>query len=213
MSLDVLRHPVRVRIVEACTDWGQLSPAEIVSLGLCADIESIRTKTPKQALANISYHCRKLEEFDFLTLVKERPVRGATEHFYEANIEAVFEDEEWSGMSEGERRDISRVVWQRLIAQVEGSMHQHTFDARTDRWLAWGPLELDEQGWEELMDEISETYVGINAIKRQAEARLAASGEVPMRATYALFGFESPRSRPTKPSEPETRSDERPPDA
>ncbi len=198
MSLGVLRHPVRVRIIEACTDWGRLSPAEIVSRELCSDVESVRDKTPKQALSHIAYHCRTLAAAGLLRLVDEQPVRGAMEHFYAANSEALFPTEEWQHFSEGERRDISRVMWQRFIAQVENAMQQHTFDARKDRWLAWGPLDLDEEGWTRLMASVSACYDQIEQIRTEAQARLAQSGEPPLRATYGVFGFESPpRRHPT----------------
>lgn len=193
--LDVLRFPIRVRIVEVLTDFGAMSPNEMLQEGLLADIDSVRSKTPKAALSHVAYHCRRLAAFGVLTITDERPVRGATEHFYEAGIEAAFEGEQWESMSEGARRDISRVMWQRFIAQVEGGMQQRTFDARKDRWLAWGPLDLDEEGWGELMEEISEAFVGIEAIRRRSEARLSESGCEPLRATYGLFGFESPKRR------------------
>ena len=192
MTLDALRHPVRVRIVEACTDWGTLSPVEMVNRGLCADIATLRAKTAKQQLSNIAYHCRELAKAGLLTMVSERQVRGATEHFYRANSEAVFDDDEWARLTDGERRDISRVMWQRYIAQVESAMHQHTFDAHTDRWLAWGPLTLDPQGWKELTAAVSACYDAIERIRRDAEARPTGPAARPMRATYGLFAFESP---------------------
>lgn len=198
---DVLRHPLRVRIIEACSDWGTLSPVEILNRGLCADVETVRGKTHKQALSHIAYHCRKLEEAGLLELVFERPVRGATEHFYRANAEAYFSDEEWGNLSSDERRDISRVMWQRFVAQVEGAMRGNSFDGRADRWLAWGPLDLDERGWKELIVSVASSYAEVEQIRRDARTRLSDSGEEPMRATYGLFAFESPRRKAPTPDD------------
>jgi hypothetical protein len=194
-SLDALRHPVRVRIIEACVEWGTLSPVEILNRRLCADVESVRGKTPKQALSHISYHCRRLEEAELLTLVSTRPVRGATEHFYRANEEAVFSDEEWSALGVTERAEISRVVWQRFIAQVESAMHRGTFDSREERTMAWGPLDLDGEGWEELAARAQDWYGEVEQIKRAAESRLEDSGEPSIRSTYGIFTFVSPARR------------------
>lgn len=191
-SFDVLRHPVRVRIIEACTDWGPLSPIEIVNRGLCSDLASVKGKTPKQQLSHIAYHCRKLTEAGLLTLIAEEPKRGATEHFYRANSEAFFSDDEWAALDPKERAEISRVMWQRYMAQVEGAMRAGTFDERSDRWLAWGPVELDERGWKEMMVALAGAFAEIDQIRREAHGRLKDSVDDPIRATYGLFGFQSP---------------------
>jgi hypothetical protein len=202
VPLDVLRQPIRIRLIEICTEWERISPSEIVALGLCADIDSMQGKSEKQALTNIAYHCRKLREFGFLELVSEEPTRGTAEHFYSANSIALFEGDDWEGRGEGERERISRVVWHRLIAQVEDSMGEGLFDARKDRWLAWGPLDLDQEGWEELMDELSKAYDGIEAIRQRAAVRLKEPGAASIRASYALLGFESPVRTPMKKNKP-----------
>ena len=44
MPLDVLRQPIRIRLIEICTEWERISPSEIVAQGLCADIESMQGK-------------------------------------------------------------------------------------------------------------------------------------------------------------------------
>jgi hypothetical protein len=196
-SLDALRHPLRVRIIEICTEWGPISPNEIVNRSLCADISSLKGKEPRTQLANISYHCRELEKAQLLTLEKERPVRGATEHFYSANSEAFFSDDEWAQLSKDEREEISPVMWQRFIAAVESAQRAGTFDARIDRMLGWGPLTLDEPGWTELASYMAGAFAGVDRIKGRSETRLTEPGAVPVRATYGLFCFEAPN-----PSEP-----------
>jgi hypothetical protein len=192
----VLRQPIRIRLIEICTEWERISPKEIVDLRLCADLESIKGKNPQQALTNVAYHCRKLAEFGFLEVVATEPVRGATRHYYSATTEALFEGDDWSGLDEAQRQTLTQVAWQRFKATVDDSIQQEVFNVRTDRWLAWGPLDLDQQGWDELMKEISGTFDGIERIRRRAEARLKRSGEAPMRAAYGLLGFESPEREP-----------------
>lgn len=192
-SLDALRHPIRVRIVEALTDWGRLSPSEIVNRSLCADVATMRGKTPKQQLSIISYHCRQLEKIGLVTVVHERRVRGATQHFYEANVDAYFSDEQWAALNEDQRHAISQVVWQRFIAQVEHSMQRELFDRRSERWMTWGPLDLDERGWRDFIDCLREAFANVERIREEAGERLTVSDAPPIRATYGLLGFESPR--------------------
>jgi len=188
-----LAHPSRVRIIEVVTEWGELSPTEIVTRSLCDDLEGIRgKKSHKAKVSHINYHCLKLEEAGFLKLVGTRPVRGGTEHFYQATVEALFPDDEWASLEQPERSDISRVVWQRLIPQVEMAMHRDTFDSRVDRMLAWGPLDLDEAGWKELATGSADWLPKVERIPRDAEKRLGASGEAAIRCTYGILAYESP---------------------
>jgi hypothetical protein len=195
-AFDVLRHPVRVRIVEAITEWGMLSPVEIRDRGLCADMETVRKKTPKQQLSHIAYHCRRLAEAGILDLVAEKPVRGATEHFYRTNVEAFFSDEEWAALDLDERLQISRVMWRRFVAQVEIAMEEGSFDRRPDRWLAWGPIALDERGWKEMNATAAGFFAETDHIKREAEKRLKEDGAAePVPATYGVFVFQAPPRR------------------
>jgi helix-turn-helix protein len=68
-------HPLRVSILEVLTlDKGRtLSPSDL----------SYELRTP---LSNVNYHVTELHRTGLVDLTDERPVRGATEHFYrEAN--------------------------------------------------------------------------------------------------------------------------------
>jgi hypothetical protein len=194
-AFDVLRHPLRVRIVEAITEWGLLSPVEIRDRGLCADMEEVRNKTPKQQLSMIAYHCRRLATAGILDLVAEKPVRGATEHFYRTNAEAYFSDEEWKELDIDERLAISRVVWQRFVAQVEIAMQDRSFDLRDDRWMAWRPLFLDERGWKEMTLATAGFYAETEHIRHETEDRLKDDNAKPIPATVGVFIFQSPPRR------------------
>jgi predicted ArsR family transcriptional regulator len=64
-------HPLRVSILEVLAlDGGRtLSPSDL----------SYELRTP---LSNVNYHVTELHRTGLVELVGERPVRGATEHFY-----------------------------------------------------------------------------------------------------------------------------------
>lgn len=64
-------HPLRVSIVEVLSiDGGRvLSPSDL----------SFELSAP---LSKVNYHVTELAESGIIDLVGERPVRGATEHFY-----------------------------------------------------------------------------------------------------------------------------------
>ncbi len=62
-------HPLRVEILEAFGEQGELSPAQIA-------------KALDQRLGNVSYHVNVLKECEVIELVRTRPRRGALEHFF-----------------------------------------------------------------------------------------------------------------------------------
>lgn len=85
-------HPLRVSILEVLAlDEGRiLSPSDL----------SYELRTP---LSNVNYHVTELHRTGLVDLTDERPVRGATEHFYrEANGTAP------SANGNGRRRSRSR---------------------------------------------------------------------------------------------------------
>jgi hypothetical protein len=192
LDFAVLRDPLRLRIVEVLTEWGSLSPSEMVDRQLCDDLPNIKGKTKKQQLRVLKYHCDRLEQAEFLTLRTE-PVRGATKHIYTANAEAIFPDADWAALDKDEREALTKNVFQRLLNQIQVSMALGLFDERTDRVLGWGPLTLDEQGWKELIAHMVLAFHGVeDGIKVRAENRLKEDPDlVPIRATYGLLAFEA----------------------
>lgn len=68
ISLRVLDHPLRARILAACSKE-QRSPSELAEAW-------------EESLGVVSYHFRRLQEEKLLKLVRKRPRRGAVEHYY-----------------------------------------------------------------------------------------------------------------------------------
>jgi DNA-binding transcriptional ArsR family regulator len=66
-----LGHPTRLRILDALSGEGALSPSQLI--GHIGD---------SAGLANIAYHTRELAALGLLTPAGSRPARGALEHFY-----------------------------------------------------------------------------------------------------------------------------------
>jgi DNA-binding transcriptional ArsR family regulator len=191
---DPLKHPIRVRILEALCD-GDLSPIQFLRRGLLPpgfDFEG----DEKNALSHVAYHFKKLLEADCVVLVERVPRRGASEHIYRSKMLALHTDEDFEGLSLEERRNISRSTLQMLVARAEGALYQGTFDKRPDRHLSWVPMELDDEGWQELRDLQAETLERAQGIKAAAITRKHERGEEDdtptFAATFGALAFESP---------------------
>jgi DNA-binding transcriptional ArsR family regulator len=191
---EALKHPVRVRILEVLCE-GDISPIQFLRRGLLPpgfDFEG----DEKNGLSFVSYHFKELLKADCVVLVKKIPRRGTNEHIYRSKMLALHSDRDFESMSFEERRRISRSTLQMLIARADGAIYQGTFDKRTDRHLSWVPLELDEQGWQELRDLQAETLERAQGIKAAAIARKHERGEDDdartFTATFGALAFESP---------------------
>jgi DNA-binding transcriptional ArsR family regulator len=73
--LVALGHPTRRQILREMHDRPPSSPRQI-------------TERLDETLSNVSYHFRVLAESGVLELVRTKPVRGSTQHFYDVAIEA-----------------------------------------------------------------------------------------------------------------------------
>lgn len=72
-SIDLLGHPMRVHILLVMAARGWLSPVEFQHIS-------------GVSLNKSAYHFRVLREYEAIRLSETRPVRGATQHFYELAV-------------------------------------------------------------------------------------------------------------------------------
>jgi hypothetical protein len=188
-----LSHPLRVRILEVA-NTRDISPVQFVDEALEPD--GINFQNRQHGLSHVSYHFRELEKAQCIEVVATHQRRGATEHVYRGTATVFFTDEEFAALPVEQRRTLSRTSFQGLIARVDGAMRADTFDTRTDRWLTWVPMELDDEGWGEFTATMETCFVEVERIRQAAKDRLAGSGDGTISATFGMVGFESPPSTP-----------------
>ena len=190
----VLRHPLRVRILEVLNE-GPRSPSQFVEEGL---IPKQHYSSYQQALSLASYHFRELEKEGCLQVIESIPRRGAVEHVYRGLARVFINDREFEEMPRTDRRRLSRISMQGMVARADRAIHEDTFDARSDRHLTWMPMQLDERAWREVVAALAATFAELTQIRVDARDRLATSGEEVIPATVALLGFESPPPPPLR---------------
>lgn len=119
--------------------------------------------------------------------------RGGVEQYFRATGPVIFDQDDWSDVSQSIRSTYSWTIFEQLYEQVEGALKAGTVDARSDRHLSWTPLLLDEMGWENAIEALDAFFAFIFEEQAAAEVRVVESGEERMRVTVALAGFESPK--------------------
>jgi hypothetical protein len=187
MPGEVLGHPLRVRILAACTE-------RETSLQGFADREKVR-------LSKVGYHFRVLLRENYIRVSQSEPVRGARRHFYVATRLGLITDREFAELAAKEQRRVSAAVVRSFHGRCLVALQADTFDSRDDSHFTWTPRILDEQGWKDQMDDLLRGYERSNEIEAESKARMRKSGEEGIPTTVALAGFESPPERVSGPAE------------
>jgi hypothetical protein len=187
---EALRHPLRVRILEVLNER-EMAPIDFVKGGYADFFFGHRPD-----VSHVAYHFRELAEFECLEPVAWRKARGSVATTYRGRARIELDAEEWEGLSKDEKRSISRITAQGLVARIDGAFMADTFLAREDFHLSWFAMQLDEKGWGEARDALARAFAEVHEIRRNAKARLAETGEKGVTATAGMVYFESPEPTP-----------------
>lgn len=159
-------HPVQIRALTILTER-VASPKEVaIDLGLTAAKSGY-----------VSYHIKELKKRGLVELDHTEPRRGSTEHFYKAIRPLMVMDDDAKRMSFEERLVLSCWILSRVNDDFLLAVATGTIDERSDRHLSRFPLSLDEQGYEELIDEYRQAFCRTLEIQSESKERLEASRE------------------------------------
>jgi DNA-binding transcriptional ArsR family regulator len=169
-----LAHPLRWRIVETMVERGEASPVQLARL-------------LDEPLATVSHHTRVLRDLGCIELTRTEPRRGAVEHYYRALMPAFFDDEQWVRLPTLLRRSVAAQIFSRIVDEAAAAGSEGGFDppgAHLDRM----PLNLDDHGWRELSDLLSDVLAKARAIQESSDARGGNVGK-PRPSKLALMHF------------------------
>jgi len=165
----------------------------------CFSILAERTASPVEIaqqigkdVGHVGYHVRKLQQLDLIELVDERPVRGAVEHFYRAIERPYVTAEEFEAQSIPEREVFTRHTLQLHVTDIAQAIDEHTFDARSNRYLVRVPLLVDEEGFDELAALHAEMYERTMDIQARSTERRAGSDVEGISTVSTSMFFETP---------------------
>lgn len=146
--------------------------------------------------SQIWHRFRGLEKHGLAARVREETGgvrRGGTEYFYRATKPGYRDFDPCAGVSASLGKSESWEAFEHLCADAIGSMKAGVFDARTDRYVAWSNVALDERGWERVTSGLDALHALVAAEERDAADRMEKSGGRPVTMTVGLAARESPR--------------------
>jgi DNA-binding transcriptional ArsR family regulator len=173
-----LSHQVRVQIL-SIANQREVSPSEFSEeLGF--------------PLSNISYHFRKLVEYDCIELTKEVPKRGSREHRYVGSRRGLISDADWAQLGQGTQAGVRIAGFQDLINRCTQAVEAETFDSREDASFYWVPITLDDLGWRKMQASIRRVIKEAESFEIESTQRAVNGESETFPATFGILGFESP---------------------
>jgi len=157
-----LAHPLRIQILEILSE--RIASPNTLSMEL------------ETGLSHVAYHTRTLDKCGCLELVDTAQRRGATEHFYKASPGSFIGNREWRSVPRSVRGAISAATLQTFLDKAIAALEAGTLDGRDDTIFRWMPLQLDEEGWKDVVAILEEATNQILSAHLRSQDRLN-SGE------------------------------------
>jgi DNA-binding transcriptional ArsR family regulator len=172
-----LAHPVRADVLARLSD----APNSAVQI-------SEELALPRQT---VNHHIRYLLKLDCIEEIGQVPVRGAVKKIYLAKEKMYIGPEAWGGLSLHARNGISLNIAAECVERLQAALKEGTFDKRKDRIAGNWILRLDEQGWQEAWEMLSEVVDRFKEMEGEAiERNPDHLNRSPF--TYSIFAYESP---------------------
>lgn len=148
--LKALAHPLRVEILRYL-EGGPSSPKRL------SDRMGVQ-------LGNVSYHMKVLFKYDFVELVETKPRRGALEHVYKLKPNGPMGARTWKAVPPALRTRYAGSALADFTTRAVEALDAGTAETRDGSGVTWLPLNVDEQGWEELrgvLGNVEERFRGV----------------------------------------------------
>lgn len=175
-----VNHWIRVEAI-AILNEGEFSAGEIAKM-IDEDVKNVRG------------HIIDLYKSGCIEFGGHKMVGSSMRPVYHALVLPVVYDETYRKMSMEDRHDLNGAVVQGIFAETMSSYRSGRMDADEQLCLLWDALNLDLEGRQELLELLTATWEGAQAINGRAANRLAKSGEVGETTFVGLQGFKRGRS-------------------
>jgi len=172
-----MRHPLRARLL------GALSERDASARDL-ADQFDVQ-------LSNTAYHVRVLRDLGLIEVVAKEPVRGALKTTYRVVAGHGVDLEAWEELAAKARGAASTKAVQVAIDGVAGAIEAGTFDRRRDSQAVTLRMELDDEGWAEVMEIALEAQQRIRRAAEAAKRRAAEAAADTFQVAVSILGYES----------------------
>jgi DNA-binding transcriptional ArsR family regulator len=142
-----------------------------------------------ETVGAVAYHVRILRDLGAIELVETAQRRGATESYYRATVRAWYSDDEYARLPARRRRELFAPTIRTIVDDAVRAVANGGFDeprAHASRTA----LDVDDEGYEELVELLAATLDRVTAIQAAAADRAAGAAQDKRRRTeVALLHF------------------------
>jgi DNA-binding transcriptional ArsR family regulator len=185
-----LGHPLRHRILEI------LNQRTASASDLARELDA--------ELGVVAYHVNKLLEWDLVEVAGTDYGRGGLRRVYRAIQRAMLTNEQAAALPLSVWRGITGGVLRQIWRDVAAASETGGFDA-PDTHVSWTPLDLDDEGYADVVavaDAALERILAIQAEVIERRARGTASGEARTELVILHFARGKPAPSAEAPAEP-----------
>jgi DNA-binding transcriptional ArsR family regulator len=171
-----LAHPTRVHILSILNE-GPSSPSKIAK------------RLDNVSLNLTSHHIRVLRDLGCVELIREVTHGGRTEHIYRATKRQFFTAEEWAEVELHARSPITVSILRLVSEDVGRSLASGKFDELPDNHLSRSPLDVDREGWREIVAILERALGEVLEVNARSAERARLSGEDLMKIRVVMMQF------------------------
>lgn len=142
-------------------------------------ILTVRVASPKEiaeqidrTIRHVTYHLGVLEELNCVELVRTEAAGGGrvVEHFYKATKRPLVDRETWAQLDETGQQGITSVIMELMSGDIEEAISAGTF-SDDENHLSRTPMNVDREGWEEVIGLLAGTLDGLMDIQGRVSNR------------------------------------------
>jgi hypothetical protein len=131
----------------------------------------------KTSLNLVSYHVRALAAAGLIELFDIKQNGKRREHIYRAIKRQFFSVEEWEAIDPKLKQPLLSTILQQISEDTSRSAAEGKFSLIPDSHLSRSPIELDQEGWQKVVDRLAETLDDVLEAYAESKERAYDSGE------------------------------------
>jgi len=143
---------------------------------------------------NVSYHLKVLENLGCIETVSIDPVQGGrvVERTYKASDRAYFDADAWEKLDREGKQKVSISLMRVIAEDVHRALAKGTFFEPDDNHVSRSPLNVDDQGWDEVRDYLDDMLFGLFEMQDRISERCNESGAKTFPIKVEIIQFSSP---------------------
>lgn len=176
-------HPIRAEILNILSE-GPNSPSRM------------HRRMEAGSLQVVCHHIKILREVELIELVRIREHGGRKEHIYSAIKRQYFNLDEWLAVDPKFRDPVIGTILRQISDDTGRAAAEGRFSEFPDSHLSRSPIELDTEGWMEVVDALEVALERILEAHARSKERARVSGEALMVARVVIMQFPIGRADP-----------------